>query len=243
MINFAHRGASSRYPENTMLALREAISLGCDGIELDVHKSKDNMVVVIHDENIKRTFKGRGLIKNYTLDELKKFKCRKRGFEDNEQCLIPTLDEVLQLIMDKNIYLNIELKTDVIHYKNIEEDVINLVKKYNLKKRVIISSFNHRSLKICKSIDSDIQVGALYSREIKRVIDYAKTLQLDAIHPKLSLISKELIDEAHNNGIKVNVYTVNKVNEMKKLINYNVDGIFTDYTDVLKEVKEEMISA
>lgn len=242
MINFAHRGASSIYPENTILSFEEAIKLGCDGIELDVHKSKDNVLVVIHDEDIKRTYKGKGLVKDYTLEELKKFKCRKKGFEDNGLCGIPTLEEVIQLISDTSIFLNIELKTDVIHYENIEEDVINLVKKYDLKNRVLISSFNHKSLEICKSIDSEIQLGALYSRRIKNVIEYAKSLQVDAIHPKLTLISKEIIDEAHNNGIKVNVYTVNRESSMKKLIDFKADGIFTDYTSILKSVKEEMIS-
>lgn len=239
MINFAHRGASSIYPENTILAFKEAIKLGCDGIELDVHKSKDNIIVVIHDEDIKRTYKGKGLIKDYTLEELKKFKCKKRGFEENDQCFIPTLEEVLQLICNNRIFLNIELKTDVIHYENIEEEVIDLIKRYDLKNRVLISSFNHRSLEICKSIDSEIQIGALYSKKIKNVIEYAKSLKVDAIHPRLTLISKELIDEAHNNGIKVNVYTVNKVSHMKKLIDLNVDGIFTDYTSILRDVKEE----
>lgn len=239
MINFAHRGASSIYPENTILAFKEAIKLGCDGIELDVHKSKDNVLVVIHDENIKRTHKGKGLVKDYTLEELKKFKCRKKGFEENDKCLIPTLEEVLQLVANTSIVLNIELKTDIIHYENIEEEVIELIKKYNLQNRVLISSFNHKSLEICKNIDSRIQLGALYSRRIKNVIEYAKSLQVDAIHPKLTLISKELIDEAHNNGIKVNVYTVNKVSHMKKLMDLNVDGIFTDYTSILRDIKEE----
>lgn len=242
MINFAHRGASSLYPENTILAFKEAINLGCDGIELDVHKSKDNVLVVIHDEDIKRTHKGKGLVKDYTAEELKGFQCRKKEFENNELCRIPTLEEVILLIVDSNIVLNIELKTDVIHYDKIEEEVINLVKKYGLKNRVLISSFNHKSLEICKSIDSEIQVGVLYSKKIKNVIEYAKSLKVNAIHPKLTLISKEIIDEAHNNGIKVNVYTVNKESLMKKLIDFNADGIFTDYTSILKSVKEEMIS-
>lgn len=242
MINFAHRGASSLYPENTILAFKEAINLGCDGIELDVHKSKDNVLVVIHDEDIKRTHKGKGLVKDYTLEELIKFKCRKKEFEDSELCRIPTLEEVIQLIVDTNIVLNIELKTDVIHYDKIEEEVINLVKKYGLKNRVLISSFNHKSLEICKSIDSEIQVGVLYSKRIKNVVEYAKSLKVNAIHPKATLISKEIIDEAHNNGIKVNVYTVNKERLMKKLIDFKADGIFTDYTSILKSVKEEMIS-
>ena len=73
MINFAHRGASKYFPENTILSLKEGIKTGADGLEIDVHKTKDNKLVVIHDEDIERTFKGKGLVKNFTLEELKEF--------------------------------------------------------------------------------------------------------------------------------------------------------------------------
>ena len=74
---FAHRGASGDYPENTILSFEKALTLPIDGIELDVHKSKDGKLVVIHDEDVQRTFKGKGLVKDYTLEELRNFKCRK----------------------------------------------------------------------------------------------------------------------------------------------------------------------
>ena len=129
MINFAHRGASKYFPENTILSLKEGIKTGADGLEIDVHKTKDNKLVVIHDEDIERTFKGKGLVKNFTLEELKEFKCRNKNFADSLECRIPTLEEVLDVVKASNIILNIELKTDEIHYNGIEKDVIELVNK------------------------------------------------------------------------------------------------------------------
>ncbi|MGL5328687.1 MAG: glycerophosphodiester phosphodiesterase family protein, partial [Peptostreptococcaceae bacterium] len=113
---FAHRGFSGHYPENTILAFEKALCIPIDGIELDIHKTKDNQLVVIHDENIKRTFKGKGLIKDFTLEELKSFKCRKFKYRNNYKCKIPTLEEVILLIKNKNMELNIEAKTDDINY-------------------------------------------------------------------------------------------------------------------------------
>ncbi len=236
MINFAHRGASGTFPENTLLAFEEAINIKASGIELDVHKTKDKKLVVIHDEDIERTFYGKGLVKDFTLKELKKFKCRKELFRDNEKCRIPTLEEVLDLIKKTDLILNIEIKTDNIHYEGIEKDVIDLINRYSLKERVILSSFNHKTIQICKEIDKDIATGMLYYEPIEDVVEYAKKIKADAIHPYKGLVSKELIEEAHKNNIEVNIYTVNGIEDMIRLKEYNADGLFTDYPEILKEI-------
>ncbi|MGL4875916.1 MAG: glycerophosphodiester phosphodiesterase [Clostridium sp.] len=233
MINFGHRGLSGRYPENTKIAIKEAIECGATGIEIDVHKTKDNEIVVIHDEDIKRTFKGEGLIKNYTLKELKSFRNRREEYGSKETEIL-TLEEVILLIKDNDVVLNIELKTDNIHYEEIEKDVIELIKKYKIEKRVILSSFNHESIKIAKEIDSLIKIGVLYHEEIENVIEYAKEMKAESIHPSGHLVSEELISKAHKNNLRVNVYTVNEVEDMKALLNMNVDGIFTDYPEKFK---------
>lgn len=240
MINFAHRGASSDYPENTILSLREGIKSGARGLEIDVHKSKDNKLVVIHDEDIERTFMGKGLIKDLTLEELKSFKNRKKLFRDNEECHIPTLEEVLELIKDIDILLNIELKTDIINYEGIEEDVINLIRYYNLEDKIIISSFNHESIRKVKTI-SNIKTAILYESPIVNVVEYAKFLGVDAIHPSLIVASEELIKEAHENNLKVNIFTVNNPMHMRLLIKNKVDGAFTDYPELLNEILKEEI--
>lgn len=236
MVNFAHRGDSINYPENTLLAFKEAIKAGAGGIELDVHKTKDNKLVVIHDEDIERTFLGRGLVKDFTLQELKTFKCRRILFKDNPECLIPSLEELLDMIKESNIIINIELKTDEIHYKDIEQDVIKLINKYNLKNKVLLSSFNFASIKLCKKIDSSIKTALLYYKPIENIIEVAKSLKVDAIHPYIEVVTEELIKEAHDNKLKVNIYTVNDPKIMRKFISVKADGLFTDDPALLEGI-------
>lgn len=235
MLIFAHRGASGDYPENTILAFEKAIESGVEAIELDVHKSKDGHIVVIHDEDIKRTFKGKGLVKDYTLEELKSFKCRKLRFIDNDLCKIPTLIEVLDLLKDKNILLNIEAKTDEIHY-DLEEDVLNLVRDYNMEDRVLISSFNHKCIDKFKRLDNNLKYAYLYwddkNKDLPRLTN---NLGNYSINISLKLVTRDIIKKAHNNNLKVYVYTVNSPDIMRKLAKLGVDGIFSDYPKLMKE--------
>lgn len=240
---FAHRGASGDYPENTMLAFSKALSIGVDGIELDVHKSKDGQLVVIHDEDIQRTFKGMVLIKDSTLEEIKNFKCRKFEFIENEDCKIPTLREVFELIKNENIILNVEAKTDLIHY-DLEQDLLDLIKEYGIEDKIFISSFNHQCLNILQNLDNRFKYGALY--EYKKdyapetnVVEHAKKLNVYSINISQQLVSKEIVDLAHKNNIKVFVYTINKPNSMRKMIDFNVDGVFSDYPDLMNEILKE----
>lgn len=240
MIIFAHRGYSGRYPENTILSFQEALKLSIYGIELDVHKSKDGELVVIHDEDIKRTFKGKGLIKDYTLEDLNGFKCKKFKYRNNKLCKIPTLEEVLQLIKNTNCTLNIEAKTNVFNY-HLEEDVLKLVRKYNLDDRVLISSFNHKCIKDFQNLNSKIKYGALYLNKKDfypedNVVDHAKKLNVYSIHLSKKLATKEIVELAHKNNLKVLVYTVNLPCTMNKMIKLNVDGIFTNYPSLMKKI-------
>lgn len=239
MINFAHRGASSEYPENTMLAFEEAVRIGADGIELDVHKSSDGKLIVIHDEDVRRTHLGNGLVKDFTLKEIKTFKCRKKIFRDNDKALIPTLNEVLELLKNTSLLLNIELKTDIIQYEDIEQDVINLVKEYGVENRVMFSSFHSESIVKCKEIDSSFYTGFLFDKKVDEVVNYAKKIKADGLHPNYKLITQEMLKSAHKNNLKVIPYTVNNPNYMKKAIDLGIDGVFTDYTGLLKEIIAE----
>ena len=110
---FAHRGFSGKYPENTMIAFEKAVEIGVDGIELDVHLTKDNELVIIHDEDVKRTTNGEGLVKDMTLEELKKLDASATFVGQYGVNPIPTLREYFELVKDTNIITNIELKTSV----------------------------------------------------------------------------------------------------------------------------------
>ena len=180
---------------------------------------------------------------DYTLDELKKFNCRKFEFIKNTDCNIPTLREVFELIKNSDLILNIEAKTDLIHY-DLEQDVLDLIKEYNFEDKVFISSFNHKCIKIFKELDNSLKYGALYEFEKDyaseaNVVEHAKKLCVYSINISKDLVTKEMVDLAHENGLKVFVYTVNSPIIMRKLIELNVDGVFSDYPDLMNEIISE----
>ena len=142
---FAHRGASAYAPENTMEAFELAAKQGADGIELDVHVTKDGEVVVTHDEKIDRVSNGSGFIKDMTLRELKRLSFHNH-MESYVGVGIPTLREVLEYVSTTNMDVNIELKTGIYWYPQIEEKTAFIVQETGMHDRVIYSSFNHHSI-------------------------------------------------------------------------------------------------
>ena len=133
---FAHRGASGYAPENTLPAFAMAEQQGADGIELDVQLTKDGEVVVIHDEKIDRTGTDRGYVRNYTLQELKNLSFHNQ-MERYRGVKIPTLREVLELVKPGKMQVNIELKTGIFWYPEIEEKTMKIVKDAGMEERVI----------------------------------------------------------------------------------------------------------
>ena len=228
---WAHRGASGYMPENTMEAFQMAMEQGVDGIELDVHITKDGEIVVIHDETIDRVSNGLGYVKDYTLQELRKY-----NFNCNSQKIlkayIPTLREVLELVHHTNVTLNIELKTDIVFYDGIVEKVVSLVEDYQMQNRVWYSSFNHYTLRAIREVCVNAKIGVLYTDGIYRPAEYAKCIQADAIHPVVkNLAYQDAIFECMQNDIKVHVWGVNQYDEYVYCHKKGVDAIITDFPD------------
>ena len=228
---WAHRGASGVYPENTLLAFKEAIKMHSDGIELDIHLTKDGEIVVCHDETIDRTSDGKGYIKDYTLEELKQFNFNQKnlifGFEP-----IPTIQEVIALIKPTDLLLNIELKTNIFFYEGIEKKIVDLIRKEKMEDRVIFSSFNHYSILQIKKLSRKVKTAFLYMDSPIDVADYAKKHGVNALHPAFYNIqhTKE-IQAAKKAKLKINVWGVNLPEEILACIDADVDGVFTDYPD------------
>ena len=155
---FAHRGASAYAPENTLEAFRLAMEQGADGIELDVQLTKDGELVVIHDETIDRVSNGKGAVRDYTLEELKSFSVSNH-FEQYPDVKIPTLREVLELVKPGHMEINIELKTGIFWYPEIEKKVLDLVKEEEMEDRIIYSSFNHYSVQKIKELAPEAEDG------------------------------------------------------------------------------------
>lgn len=231
ILNIAHRGYSGKFDENTMLAFEKAIEYNADGIETDVQVSKDGVLVLIHDETLDRTTDGKGYVKDYTLAELKRFKT-KNGEE------IPTLQELLQLVSKSNLrMLNLELKNSIFSYEGLEEKVLDMIKEYNLKEQIIISSFNHLSLVKVRKLDKEIKLGALTSSTLANVPEYLWQISVECYHPFFpSILNEEYMKEIKNAGIMVNPYTVNTEEYMKMVIEAGVDSIITNEVEVLNKI-------
>ena len=148
---WAHRGASAYAPENTLEAFRLAAEMGADGVELDVQLSRDGELVVAHDETIDRVSSGTGYIKDYTLAQLKKLSFN-RLFPKFKDARIPTLKEVYELLKPAGLTVNVELKTGIILYPEIEEKILALTASMGMEDRVIYSSFCHPSLVRLKAV-------------------------------------------------------------------------------------------
>lgn len=233
IINYAHRGASAYYPENTMIAFEKAVDLGATGIETDVHMTKDGELVLIHDGNLKRTAGINELVKNLTLDEIKKVDVGSWLDPKYKNERILTLDEFLGWASQKNIYINLELKSAVILYPGIEKKVVETVRAYGMTERIIISSFNHYSLVDVKRIAPEIRVGVLYAEALYEPWLYAKYMGASALHPIHYAVMPEFVSEAKKHGIVYNPYTVNEIRDMKRLIDCGVNGMITNYPDRL----------
>lgn len=241
-INYAHRGASIYYPENTMLAFEKALELGATGIETDVQMTKDGILILIHDELVNRTTNGKGFVKNHTYKEIRNLDAGLWFREDFKNLKVPCLNELMDLLMDKNIKLNIELKSNVILYEGIEEKVIKTIYKYNMQNKVIISSFNHYALKKCKEISSEIKIGLLYAAGLYEPEKYAKRLGAEALHPYFYAVNNvEIIKNIKKARLILNPYTVDEESYMQFFINEGVDGIITNYPDKLNKILKEKI--
>ncbi|MFC7394778.1 glycerophosphodiester phosphodiesterase [Scopulibacillus cellulosilyticus] len=225
---FAHRGYSSKYPENTMPAFLAAYKCGAHGIELDVQLSQDGVPVIIHDEAVNRTTNSKGLVKELTASYLTKLNAGKRFKWLSRKATIPTLEEVLDWMSKTNLILNIELKNSVFPYKGMEEIVIKMVHDYHLASRTVYSSFNHDSLFKIHKIDSAAETAPLYKKSIPVPWEYAKSIHASAIHPHYRNVTKELIETTQQHQIQVRAYTVNQTKLINRLISWKINGIITD---------------
>ena len=235
-INYAHRGASAYYPENTILSFQKAIEMGCTGIETDVQLTKDGVLVLIHDEMVNRTTNGMGFVKDYTYSELTRLDAGSWMGEEFAGIKIPTAEQLIYLTSGKDIMLNFEIKNGVIMYEDIEQKLIDLINSHRIKHKVILSSFNHYSIAKCNKLCKGINTGLLYMEGLYKPHNYAKTVGANALHPYFYAINEEIVKEAKKHKLKVNVFTVDDEEYMKAFLDMKVDGIITNYPDKLHEI-------
>jgi glycerophosphoryl diester phosphodiesterase len=236
MLIYAHRGARGYAPENTMAAFKKALSLGADGIELDVQRTKDGEIVICHDHTVDRTSDGHGWIKNFTLARLKALDFGGWFSPNHKGETIPTLAEFLDWYKDTSLYLNIEIKNGPVLYSGIEQDILELIKHIlpdwqDMLPRIILSSFYHPSLSAVKDIDARFATGLLYSSRPMDPVRLAKEIDANYLHPHWHYLDPIWVKAALDAGIGVNAYTVNTQEELSYIRQFQLNGIFSDFPD------------
>jgi glycerophosphoryl diester phosphodiesterase len=222
VLRIGHRGASGYSPENTISSFEKAVSLICDMAELDVHLCGSGELVVIHDDTVDRTTNGSGKVSTLLLKEIKNLKI---GFNET----VPTLNEVLSRLRNR-IMLNIELK-GAGTAKPVFKEINN---SGWARDQLLITSFNWDMLKDYRELDPNARIGPLTYRNHLEALEFAIGASAYCINPNHKFLTKEYVDKANKFGIKIFPWTVNKVKDISRILNMNVDGIISDYPDRIK---------
>jgi glycerophosphoryl diester phosphodiesterase len=225
-----HRGAMGHCPENTMASFERGLALGADWIELDVHLSRDDALIVIHDETLDRTTNGHGLVREHTLAEL-------RTLDAGGGQRIPTLDEVLAWARERETIVDIEIKNAPVYYDGIEQRVVTALDRSGMTQQAIVISFDHAAVQRVKSLEPRTTTGVLYTcRPLDGGVAMARAVNADAVLPFWAYVTREDVDTAHAAGLWVAPWATSDAAVMRELIASGVDAIGTNHPDVLRRV-------
>jgi glycerophosphoryl diester phosphodiesterase len=225
MIVIGHRGAKGYEAENTLRSFELAIEMGVEMVEFDVHALNSGETVVIHDHRTERTTNGHGYVQDMSFEGLRKLKTK-----NGES--VPTLEEVLDLV-DRRCKVFIELKNE-----SAARPVARILEKYCTQKgwdpgSFIVLSFNHVVLQEFKELAPHIAIGSSMAAIPLTYAQFAQDIGAKYIVACDVLITKAYVADAHRRGISIYAYTVNEVDELNRLKKLGVDGVFSDYPDVM----------
>ena len=221
LLCMGHRGAMGHAPENTLSSIHKALELGAPCVEVDVY-SVDGHLVVFHDDRLERTTNGEGYLMDQSFDYLRSLDA------GNGQC-IPTLLEVSEAVYP-HACINIELKGPGTA-EPVAEFISELLQRGWNKDAILISSFDHRQLAEMKRINGDIKTGALICGLPVDDSRFAQDLGAFSVHPSLEFVDQRFVDDAHDRGLRVYVYTVNHPDDIKRVHKLGVDGVFTNFPE------------
>jgi len=241
MWNIAHRGASGHAPENTLAAFRLAAEMGAKFIETDLQLTRDAKIVAMHDPSVDRTTNGRGRISKMSLAEL-------RGLDAGVKFLsadgksykgekVPTLDEILEFARTADVSLYLELKES--QSWGFEQSLVGAIRRSGEMNRAIIISFDPDSLAAVRRIEPTLMTGLLVDKPALALVE--KTLAIGARQflPRGDRVTPEMIAAAHQADLRVVVWTVNEIEDLRTVIAMDVDGVITDYPDRLVQLLEK----
>ncbi|MCP5063387.1 MAG: glycerophosphodiester phosphodiesterase [Ignavibacteriae bacterium] len=228
----AHRGASGYAPENTLTSMKKAIEMNAEMSELDVQETADGEIILLHDGTLKRTTGVDGNIWETNYSDLKGMDVGSWFSDEYKNEPIPTLKEVIDLVKGK-MKLNIELKANK-HEKMLAERSLKIVTDNNFLDQVVFTSFKFAESDKIRELNPKAKVGYIFSKFPKDVDVF--TADIDLLSTYYKIVDAEFIKKAKANGKEVAVWTVNKPEDMKRMIEIGVDQIITNYPDVLRKI-------
>lgn len=223
----AHRGGCEWAPENTLAAFKRSLEFGVDGIELDVQRCASGELVVIHDVEVSRTTNGAGFLKDSTYPELQRLSAGSWFSDEFASERVPLLEEVLELLQGK-LTLHLEIKNAPVEYLGIEDDVLEILSSYKYPNTVVISSFDHCLLKRVHEKNPEQKLALLADAYFLDVVGYARQVGASVWHPGFGNLRPEVVKSAHDGGMTVNTWTLNKVREWALALVMRVDGVITN---------------
>ena len=234
-VNYAHRGASAYAPENTMAAFKKAFQIGTNGIELDLQKTKDEKIVIFHDDKIDEKSNGTGKISDYTYKELLEFDFGSWFSEEFENEKIVLFEEFAKKFLSEDLTFAIELKTI-----GIEKQTLEIIDKYSKsKEKIYITSFIFEALENVRKFDKDIKISWLIDEEINQNnIDKLLSIKGSQICPKADKVSNSSIELANRNRLGVRLWGIRDEEIMQKVYKLNIEGMTVNFPDKLKVLIE-----
>jgi glycerophosphoryl diester phosphodiesterase len=232
-LNIAHRGASALAPENTMSGFETALELGADALELDLHLTRDNEIVVIHDYTLDRTTDGSGPVHERSLEELKRLDAGRWFGPAFAGERIPTLSEVLDRFVGK-VPLALEVKAGSTFFPGIEEKVVSALRERAAIDQAAVASFDHYALRRLKEIEPTIRTAALLVGRPVSLSALAGPAKADGLALEASFVTKTEVEACRAAGLQLVVWVVNDPAQMRHFIKLGVDGIITDRPDLLR---------
>ncbi len=234
-LTFGHRGARAYAPMNTLPSFEMVALMGAHGVEFDVRRSKDGVLVILHDATIDGTSNGNGAVDALTFAELHELDFGAWMGEQYAGTQIPTLDEVFELI-GQRLLMNVEIKSEHLSGGGIEAQVGETIARHNLGQRILVSSFNPLTVRRCARVMPDILRGLLVESETPferaRLLN---TLKIQALHPYFPYIDEAYMAQAQARGLAVNTWTVNDPADAMRLRDLGVGAVITDRPDVILE--------
>ena len=237
----AHRGASGHAPENTLAAFKRAVELGAGFIETDLHLTRDARFVAIHDSTLERTTNGHGSVQDHTLAELRKVDAGLWYDRTYTGERIPTLEEILDFSREHDVVFYLELKYGAAWGMN--STLVAALRSAESAARTIVISFDPSALAAIRRIDPSIMIGLLVEEANPDSVKTALDVGARQLCPRSSVVTSELVKQAHHADLHLATWTVNLPEQMRSVTDLGVDGIMTDFPDRLRAVTEDLREA